>query len=76
MDAQYVYGACEAVAYEDGVRIVVHVDEPWRADDPVVKKRPDLFREHPEVPRGTIPVEQATAEPGEKRATKRAAKRG
>ena len=72
--AGYVYGACEAVAYEDGVRIVVHEDQVWDADDPMVRKRPDLFRFDPLVPHGT--VEQATAAPGEKRASKRTAAKG
>ena len=73
--AGYVYGACECVAYEDGKRVVVHIDQVWDADDPMVKKRPDLFRADPQTPHGT--VEQATAAPGEKRSTKRAApKRG
>ena len=69
---KYVYGASETVTYEDGVRIVVHVDEPWLASDPIVKKRPDLFSDEPLTPRGTTPpVEQATAAPAETRTTTR-----
>lgn len=53
-EPQYVYAIGECVAYEDGVRIVTHVDEPWDPSDPVVKKRPDLFRGHAEKVRGTV----------------------
>lgn len=54
--------------------------EAWRADDPVVQSHPDWFGDTPKVVRTTLPrhlqgeppVEQATAAPGEKRATTRA----
>lgn len=69
MTTSYVYGAVEAVAYEDGVRVVVHIDQAWDADDPIVKKRPDLFREDPLEPRGTI--EDATRRPGAKSRARR-----
>lgn len=73
MPTQYVYGATEAVSYtKNGVRVVVHIDEPWLASDPVVKEMPHLFNEHPFDPRGTVaPVETATAAPGEKRPIRR-----
>lgn len=49
--------------------------EPWAADDPFVKAKPDLFGSFPERLRRTVPpkpmVEQATKAPGEKR-TRRA----
>lgn len=68
---QYVYAIQETVAYlDDGTRVVTHVDEPWAADDPAVKARPDLFADTPLDPRGTRPiVEQATRAPGEVRRT-------
>lgn len=60
--------------------------EAWRADDPIVKKRPEFFAELPKIVRTTLPrhlraeppieppveppVEQATAAPGEKRTTR------
>lgn len=76
MSKEYVYGSCEAVAYVDGVRVVVHIDQAWDASDPIVKKRPDLFGLDPEDARGTVaPVEAATAAPGAKRATRRSAKK-
>lgn len=72
--SKFVYGATEAVTYHNGVRIVVHIDEPWAADDPAVKACPDLFRDEPLDPRGTVTpslVEKATATPGDKRLARR-----
>jgi hypothetical protein len=63
----------------DGKPVRLHKDEAWDADDPVVKARPDLFNDAPEVLRtsgesaSTPQVEEATAEPGRKRAAKKAA---
>lgn len=73
MADKYVYGNTECTAYtEDGVRVVVHIDEPWLASDPAVKKLPHLFSPEPLDARGTVPiVEQATASPGEKRNIRR-----
>lgn len=70
---EYVYGRTEAVAYtEKGVRVVVHIDQPWLATDPVVKELRHLFADEPFDPRGTVaPIERATAEPGERRSTRR-----
>lgn len=67
--SKYVYAKTEAVAYlDDGTRVVTHIDQPWAADDPAVKARPDLFSDDPLDPRGTRPiVEQATRAPGEVR---------
>lgn len=53
-DTELVYALAEVVAYVDGVRVVTHIDEAWDATDPVVRKRPDLFRGHPEKVRGTV----------------------
>lgn len=52
----------------------VRVNDPWWADHPLVKAHPDAFADQPAeiLPRGwSPPVEQATAAPGEKRATQR-----
>jgi len=53
----------------------VHKGSAWYADSPLVVAHPDMFAaKPPEVfPRNWVsPVEQATAAPGEKRATRRA----
>jgi hypothetical protein len=46
-------------------------DEAWDADDPIVKARPELFDDEPTIVRGVrkreVPVEAASAAPGEKR---------
>lgn len=50
---------------------VLHLDKgiPWRADDPFVKARPDMFSRTPPITGATVesPVETVTAAPGEKR---------
>lgn len=48
MSDEYVYGASAVVTYHEGVRVRVKLDEPWKANDPFVKARPDLFRGVPE----------------------------
>lgn len=55
--------------------------EPWDADDPFVKARPQLFDAEPPFIRTTVArkaptmaVEQATAAPGETRNTRRGRK--
>jgi hypothetical protein len=57
----------------------------WPADDPVVQEFPDRFTTdpryglnytHPPAGFADPPVEQATAAPGERRATRRAESRG
>jgi hypothetical protein len=53
----------------------VHVGEAWHADHPLVIDHPDAFSDTPPVvfPTGWTPtVEQASAAPGETRATRRA----
>jgi hypothetical protein len=53
----------------------VREGEAWHADHPLVVDHPDAFSDDPPVvhPRGwEPPVEQASAAPGEKRATRRA----
>lgn len=51
----------------------LHAAEPWDAGDPFVKDNPDLFADTPLAePRRSVPaVEQATAAPGEQRATRK-----
>lgn len=73
----YVYANCEAVVYENGLRIQLVVDQIWEANDPLVKARPDLFSTEPRKVNRTsapkaAPVESASAAPGEKRTTRRA----
>jgi hypothetical protein len=69
-----VFAVDECVVYpKPGVRVVLHVDEPWPSDDPFVKAHPEFFSETQRDPRGTVdaPVETATKRPGEKRTTRR-----
>lgn len=65
----------------NGQRVRLTLDDPWRDDDPVVKAAPQFFNDEPSNVQTSLgrqsteaPVEQATAAPGERRATKRAAK--
>ena len=72
----YVFANCDAVVFEDGMRLQVVKDQIWDAGDPFVKARPDLFSDHPRKVNRTVPVkaagvESATAAPGEKRAARR-----
>lgn len=62
MSENVVYALGAAVTYIDGKRIATTVNEPWDANDPVVKARPDLFTEAP-VTKRTSTVETASAEP-------------
>lgn len=64
-----VYGLSECVTFLDGKRIVIHRDQVWDANDPVVKALPQFFTDAPSKVQST--VEQATAKPGEKRNTRR-----
>lgn len=63
-----------------GARIMVRKGSHWPVDDPLVRKHPDRFSNDPrwglsytQEPRGwdDPPVEQVTAAPGERRATRR-----
>lgn len=80
MDVVYAR-ATSMVTTPDGGRHVVQGGQHWPADDPVVRANPGLFS--PDARYGVSfsvappelsepPVEQATAAPGEKRATRRA----
>jgi hypothetical protein len=64
----------------NGVAGIVHKGSHWPADDPVVAAHPEAFSPDPryglqfsQQPPGwdDPPVEQVTAAPGEKRATRR-----
>lgn len=65
------------VMMPDESMVLVCKDEPWESDSPVVRLKPELFRSTPAGPPPTsigpdgIPVEQATAAPGEKRNVRR-----
>lgn len=67
-----VYGRAECVTFVDGQRVIIHKDEPWNADDPIVKSLPDFFTPDPTKVQST--VETATKAPGEKRTTARRGK--
>jgi hypothetical protein len=74
---RYVFARSTVSVREPGSRYptIVHQGSVWHADCPMVELHPDLFSpEPPEVlPRNwQPPVEQATAAPGEVRATRRA----
>ncbi len=67
------------VFLSDGRAAQIHAGQAWDTKSQVVKERPEMFDDDPPVIHGGVadaPVETATAAPGEKRATKRAAKRG
>jgi hypothetical protein len=59
----------------DGLPIRVVELEPWAADDPFVKARPDLFSDAPRSVRRTVlapePIETATKAPGARKGVKR-----
>jgi len=69
-----------SVPMPGGHSVVVRFGSHWPADDPVVVAHPDLFSDDPRygisasapIPEER-PVEQVTAAPGEKRATRRPA---
>lgn len=73
MALKYATAAC-AVRWKGGVVRLAEGDA-WPADDEFVKARPEFFADEPTKvhhSRGAeAPVEQATARPGEKRATRR-----
>lgn len=58
-----------------GMKIRLVELEPWDANDPFVKARPDLFSDAPRTVRRTVvapaPVEAATKAPGARKAVKR-----
>jgi len=64
--ATYVYPNCEAVVNWQGSRVRINQTQAWRADDPFVKARPELFSPDPVRVSSSVP-ETATARPGETR---------
>lgn len=72
-----VYVPQTAVTFYNGAPITVHRGDIWYADHPLVKEQPQLFTSDPNDvaittpdfrPPSDLPVEQATAAPGEVRA--------
>lgn len=64
-----VFAATTTVVFHDGGRVRLAEDDPWEAEDPFVKARPELFRDRPRQvfgSRGRV-VETAAVEPGGKR---------
>jgi hypothetical protein len=69
-----------SVTDASGLKVRLVEGEVWAADDPLVRARPDFFsvlpptvrRSGPAVREVEAPVEVASAEPGVKRAVKRA----
>lgn len=70
MPTEVVYAVYTAWVSDN---VVIHEDEAWPADHPIVREFPDAFTDVvPEsIRRGQAPVEQATAAPGERRNTPR-----
>lgn len=77
MSSRYVFARDTASVREPGSKYptTVHRGTAWHADAPLVLAHPTLFSSDPPevLPRGWVPtrVEQATAAPGEKRASRR-----
>lgn len=70
----YVYANTDCVVRYGGGRVHLRKGEAWLASDPFVKARPEFFAKAPTVVKQSSAkglVEQATAAPGERRATKR-----
>ncbi len=60
-----------SVGWQDGL-IRLNEGDAWWADDPFVRAHPTFFGDKPPKVHGTVArVEQATANPGEKRAVKK-----
>lgn len=87
MNVVYACGT-EIIGMPSGQRVRVQKGTHWPADDPVVRSRPNLFTDDPRyglmysvAPEGydtdlnpvDAEVEQATANPGEKRSARRSA---
>jgi hypothetical protein len=75
MNSVYALASC-SITNDGGETFRLYRGEPWDADDPLVKSRPQFFSKKPVVVRTSMNpgfaeyVEQATAAPGEKRALK------
>lgn len=70
MQLVYANSNC-SITNSHGVAYRLVAGEPWDADDPLVKHRPQFFTKQPVIVKtsahGWVRVEQATAAPGEKR---------
>lgn len=85
MADQFVIAVADTTVFHNGSPVSIVSGQIWQADNPVVKARPGLFtddflasgfvRVETSPVLREAPVEQATAAPGEKRATKRTAKK-
>lgn len=75
MKLVYATTTASVVNPATGLKIRLVELEPWDADDPFVKLRPDLFSDAPKTVRRTTPapapVEAATKAPGARKAVKR-----
>ena len=75
MKLVYAVATASVVDPATGLKIRLVELEPWDANDPFVKVRPDLFSDAPLTVRRTVPasapVETAAKAPGAKKAVKR-----
>lgn len=63
-----VYANTNTRVGHNGRRFTLTIDQPWDANDPLVKRFPALFSKQPTTVATSAPVvEQATRAPGEKR---------
>lgn len=76
MDTVYAVDTVNIMMPDESM-VLIHKGEPWSTDSPVVRFKPQLFTTEAERPAPTsigpdgMPVEQATAAPGEKRNVRR-----
>lgn len=79
MNSPIVVAVGATTLFIDSQRVHVHIGTAWAADSVVVRQHPDLFSDDPRralgldivPPAAEAPVEQKTANPGEKSQTKR-----
>lgn len=75
MTRKYVYALANTLVRVNSISVHIHTGEVWHVDDPVVQTYSGLFADDPPIVRSypgwTPPVEQMTANPGEKRQTRR-----
>lgn len=70
----YKFANMSGTVFIGNRRVALRVDEAWDVSADIVKQRPEMFNDDPSRIHGTpadVPVEQMTAAPGEKRATRR-----
>ena len=72
MSTPIVHANAQCSVHFEGLIVRLMPGQPWAADDPFVKARPDLFTVDPAFVHRTTtaPVEQATRRPGERRTTR------